>query len=171
MALIVETGSGAADAESYASVANADAYWLARNDTVWSALVTAAKEAALREATLYLEGSYYWIGHRTLYTQALNWPRVCKSGVDLNGKNLTASMIPTELVKATCELAWEVASNGRLTPSLSRGGLVKSKAVGPIKVEYEPGAPSRKTFPIVDTILRPIVVESLGSLSSEAVRG
>lgn len=170
MTIIVEDGTAKSDAESYASVANADAYWTARNVTAWGTATTAAKEAALREATLYLEGNYRWIGTRTWTTQALSWPRVIREGIDLNGKVLTSLMVPGELLKACCELAYEVISNGSLLPSMDRGGLVKSESVGPLAVVYMDGAPSLKSFPMVDMLLHPILSGGAKSLSVDARR-
>ena len=85
MSLIVEDGTGRADAESYASVSVADAYHTARGNTAWAALATTAlKEAALRKATDYLGQTYglRWKGYRMTTTQALDWPRelVCRPG-------------------------------------------------------------------------------------------
>ena len=58
MALLVENGQGLRGAESYASVAYADAYLTARNrstENSWASGVTAGKEAALRAATEFLD--------------------------------------------------------------------------------------------------------------------
>lgn len=56
MALIVEDGTGLADAESYLSVADADTYHADRNNEAWQDYSTAEKEAALRKATQYITG-------------------------------------------------------------------------------------------------------------------
>ena len=72
MALITEDGTGRADAESYCSVAAADAHHAARGAAAWAALTTEAKEQALRRATDYMGQIYgpLWAGHRSLPTQA-----------------------------------------------------------------------------------------------------
>jgi hypothetical protein len=44
MTLIVETGQGLPDAESFISVADADTYFTARGNAVWAALTDDAKE-------------------------------------------------------------------------------------------------------------------------------
>ena len=52
MALIVEDGTGLETAESYASVAQADARLAALGMTNWATLTTTEKEQALRRATV-----------------------------------------------------------------------------------------------------------------------
>ena len=60
---------------SYLSVADADSYWSARNDSTWSGASTAAKEKALIEATQYIDGAYSFIGSIATSNQSLAWPR------------------------------------------------------------------------------------------------
>ena len=50
MAFIVEDGTGVEDANSYTSVAFADAYFADRNNTTWSGASVADKEFALVKA-------------------------------------------------------------------------------------------------------------------------
>lgn len=78
MALVVETGAGDPTAESYLSVAGADAYHAAHGDpAAWSGATTGTKEAALRAATQYVDDKYAkrWKGQRKTLEQALRWPR------------------------------------------------------------------------------------------------
>jgi len=107
MSLVVEDGSGLATAESYASVAAADAYWADRSEpTAWAGADTAAKEVALREATEYLDGRYgsRWKGCRANPTvQALDWPR--SSVLDRDGYYVASDELPTNLVRAAIEAA------------------------------------------------------------------
>lgn len=59
MTLIVETGASVVGAESYATTATIDAYWLARPQmaqaALWAAATDAVKEGAAREATAFLD--------------------------------------------------------------------------------------------------------------------
>ncbi len=57
MAIIVGT-------DSYVSVADADTYWTDRNNLDWATTDVADKEKALRDATVFIDGSYEgrWIG-------------------------------------------------------------------------------------------------------------
>lgn len=107
MALIVEDGTGVADAESYADVAFIDAHWAARPhldlSEAWSAADTAAKEGAAREAAAYLDAllSDAYRGVRASYDQGLEWPR--SEALDKQG--LTLPGVPPQLKKAVAELA------------------------------------------------------------------
>lgn len=170
MPLTVETGTGSATAESYASVATTDAYWAARNDTVWAAATTAAKEAALREATLYLDGAYEWIGIRMLTTQALGWPRAYSGGLDSDNSVIPSAAVPGNVIKACCELAWEALAT-RLAATTDRGGLIKSESIGSLSVTYMDGAPSRRDYPFVDMMLKRLAYASPSSLSGTVVLG
>ena len=77
MSLIVEDGTGLANAESLCSVADADTIHAARGNTAWAALTTPQKEQNLRKGTDYMTGKYTTLraGYRRLATQALDWPR------------------------------------------------------------------------------------------------
>ena len=75
MPLVVEQGSGKPDAESYASVADTDAYntdWIGASE--WDNLTTDAKERSLRRATRFVDDRDF-LGHRMNQSQALDWPR------------------------------------------------------------------------------------------------
>lgn len=50
MTIEVETGSGSATSESYASTSDVDTYQSNRGVTLWATLSTAEKEQALRRA-------------------------------------------------------------------------------------------------------------------------
>jgi hypothetical protein len=89
MALIVEDGTGKADAQSYVDVAGADAYHAARGNAAWATSTaedgTATtrpaeeREAALLRATAFIDATYRdrFPGYRARgRAQALEWPRV-----------------------------------------------------------------------------------------------
>lgn len=145
MSLIVETGAGIEGAESYASIAQIDAYWAARThqaaSTSWAAATTGLKEGAAREATAFLDATYgpYYRGTRTGYLQGLLWPR---SGTeDVDGYALPD--LPTQLVSATAELAVR-ALVGALMPDATIDGTIKSfsETIGPLSetTVYQDGA-------------------------------
>lgn len=158
MALVVETGTGSAAAESYASVAEADAYHAARGAVAWAALTTAAKEEALRRATDFLLGAYRrrWRGARMTDAQALDWPRY---GVQLDDKAapVATNLVPPE-VKAACSALALTASTEALAPNLERT-QAKVK-VGPLEVEYDPAAPAYTRHRAVEMLLAPFLTGS-----------
>ena len=159
MSLTVEDGTGVTGAESYVSVADADAYWAARTHNslaaTWTAGTTATKEGALREASDYLDASFsqYYRGKRAGRVQGLEWPRTDAN--DDSGYPLPA--LPAELVKATYELAARALS-APLVADLARGGKVKRERVeGAIEVEYTDGAPTQTSYGVVNQMLATIL--------------
>lgn len=149
MALIVEDGSIVAGAESYITLADADAYFTARGNATWAALADADKEAALRKATDYMVGRYglRWKGERVSELQALDWPRSCAYA---NGFLIASDTVPEAVQRACAELAVR-ASVADLSPDV--GAQVKSETVGPISVTYADGARQSDAYRAVDAML------------------
>lgn len=147
MALVIEDGSGVADAEAYISVADADAYFTARGGAAWAALDTAGKEQALRRSTDYLEAAYAWRGERATSTQALSWPRAC---VVVDGFLIASTIVPLAIQRANAELAVR-ASAGDL--AADQAAQVKQETVGPITVVYADGARQGVRYALVDALV------------------
>lgn len=138
MTLIVEDGTGRADADALISLAAADAYHTALGRSDWVAGEEGAREAAIRRATAYLSRGYGWAGVRTRgRLQALAWPR--SNVVDAERVGIRSDEIPIEVRDACAELArQELASPGSLDPVVTPSdGLVKREQVGPISTEYD----------------------------------
>ena len=155
--LIVEDGTGLADANSYASVEFGDDYFAAfSGSTAWDDAETATKESALRAATQYIDLRYgdRFTGFRLQPLQALAAPRTSawKDGRTIEG-------IPVELEKATVEVAvrW-IADATQLLPDEAAGSNVESRTVdvGGVRIgkTFQGSATTSKTFPIVDKLLR-----------------
>lgn len=128
MALVTEDGTGLATAESFISVA--DALTLLANhgrDTLFSAATTAQQEAALRNATLYLDAKYaiQYNGQVLTNDQALSWPRT--NATKTNSQTILSNLVPFEVEKAVSFIAEE-----SFTTSLYTGNsdLIGSEAVG-----------------------------------------
>jgi len=159
MALIVEDGTGLPNAESYASVAEADAHFSARGSEAWDNVEN--KEAALRLATDYMLQTYSgrWKGTRKTSTQALDWPRY---NVPLEDDPawltlLSSSIVPAQVKKATIELAL-ITTAGALVPNLERAQA--SVSVGEISVTYEGSSSQLPRYPMIDMILSPLLASS-----------
>lgn len=109
---IVEDGTIVANANSYVAVMEADDILAIdfRQNAIWSVLDTPTKELMLAQATRYLDDNYNWFGRRTEpTTQALKWPR---SGMkDCEGNCIGLNVIPSELKRATAQLAVWLRSN------------------------------------------------------------
>ncbi|KAF1706286.1 DnaT-like ssDNA-binding protein [Pseudoxanthomonas sacheonensis] len=149
MAIVVEDGTGKADAEAYITVADADAYFAARGNAAWAALTTGQKEQALLLGADYMEAVYgsRWKGDRVSMTQALSWPR---DGVCVNGFEVPDDVVPVAVQRANAELAVR-ASAGTLL--VDQGAQVVSETVGPISVTYATGARQYTKYAYVDGLL------------------
>lgn len=157
MAFTVETGTGSASANSYVTVAEADAFFSDRGTTTWTG-ADAVKQAALIAAADYLNSAkrFPYRGLRFSATQRLLWPRT--GVVERNGLALTDGVIPTALKDAQCHLALIALTGGALWSVLQRGGQVTSESVGPISVSYAQGAPIgvwyESAMELLDNLLR-----------------
>lgn len=150
MGLIVEDGTGLADAESYTSVAFADDYHSKRGNTAWAALDTAAKEAALRKASDYL-GLHYgtrWKGEKSYERQALDWPRY---GARVDQFDVGYDDVPGPVQQATASLALRSTTTD-LVPDITQE--VKREKVDVIEVEYQDHSSAQVRFREVDGLLR-----------------
>jgi hypothetical protein len=169
MALIVEDGTGKADAESYISVADASTYHTARGNAAWAALASdTVREQCLRRATDYMEQVYRkrWAGTRKTTTQALSWPRSFVPREDyeyagLNGYTVIGGNyyypddeVPQEVKNACAELALK-ASTDTLAPDIEQ--RVKREKVGPLEVEYADYSPAFTQYRAIDNMLSPFL--------------
>ena len=159
MALIVEDGSIVAGANSYASVAQADAYHADRLNAEWAALATDGKESALIKATDYLEQTYAdaWKGYRVDADQPLSWPRY---DVIAYTYPFPADSVPLALRNAAIELALK-ASKGPLL--CDEGQRVKRKKVDVLETEYDTYSSPQKRYTAVQRALAPYLTNSVGS--------
>ena len=155
MALIVEDGTGLSDANSYVSVAYADAYFLARNVTSWASLSN--KEALLIKATDYIEAVYSeaWKGTTLLDTQSLSFPRIIDD----------ATVYPDRLLKAVCELALK-ANEGALLVDEKQRAIEKKMDVMTIK--YAEYADQKTQYSFVYGLISPYLMSS--GVSKKVVR-
>jgi hypothetical protein len=133
MSLIKEDGTLVTDADTYASVADLDAY--ATNYGVTLPTTTAEKETLLRKAMDYLARyTEKWKGTRVDDTQSLDWPR---SGVYVDGVLRAEDEIPRELFYA--QLSLSVAAIGTtLLPVQAAGekGPTIEETVDVITLKY-----------------------------------
>ena len=159
MALVVETGTASATAESYASVADVDSYALARGMTAWTG-IDSVKESALRNATQYIDATYRFKGYRVAQHQALMWPR---SGVVFDGYMLAYDVIPAMLKTACIELAIKAISGSLIVDPASQ--YVTDVQVGPIKKSMSaPQNGGQKTYSLIDSLLRDLIAGGSGSV-------
>lgn len=152
MALVTEDGTGLANAESYITVADADARRLSfGGDAAWNALTTGQKEAALRKGAEYLEQRYSsrFKGTRLLRAQALSWPRY---GAIVHGWDVDSNVVPAAIANANADLALRSITE-TLNADQTRG-IVREK-VGPLETEYDAYGSQTTRYVAVDGMLAP----------------
>lgn len=118
MAATINATPGAADANSYVTVAEAQTY--ADSDLKaadWYIATADQRIRALITATRTLDILSY-VGTRTTTTQALSWPR---TGFTAGDKTYTSTEVPKEIKQATFELAFTLLS-GQAVSGPSTGG-------------------------------------------------
>ena len=141
MTLVIEATPGLATSNSYATLADAEAYALTvpiHDD--WTAAVDATKNAAIVQATRMLD-TLLWVGWRAYPTvQTLQWPR---QGVhERDGLFfLPGTTIPWQIKDATCEFAVRLVADDRAADA---GGLSYGKLeLGSLKLSD----PTRRHVP------------------------
>jgi hypothetical protein len=158
MALIVEDGTGKVNAEAFCSVAQVTTYHAVRSTaSAWVDLDLEVQEAALREATDYIQFTYagQWSGDRKSDTQSLDWPRTGAEREDSLSGYWTDNTIPAPLVFATAELALKAATAGPLVSDLGRETI--SESVDVISVTYAKGGERQTQYEVADKWLQPLL--------------
>lgn len=164
MSLVVEDGTAKANAESYCSVADADTYNAAVGNASWAATVTATKEAALRKATRYIDGTYTFSGFKQTGEQALQWPRI---GAERSGWLINEGSVPNQVRDACAELAFQSLTTDLAATGAPGGSVIREK-VDVLEVEYTPGGSGLTIFRAAEQLLRDLV---LSRSNARIVRG
>lgn len=169
IALVVETGAGLANADSYASVSEFKAY-CSKRGLAFDGYGDDDIEAALRKATVWIDAKYrdQFQGTWTVSTQALEWPR---SGALYRRTAVDAYSVPVLLKNALCEAAWrEMTVSGGLTPD-QFGDQIKRDKVGDVETEFRAGAVNARPWvPVIDDILSGLLKGSATAYVGKAVR-
>jgi hypothetical protein len=158
MAFTVQTQPPTPGANAYVSVADFRAYHADRGRDL-SNLTTypdAKVQAAIVQATQYLDVRFEYVGWRYAADQTTEWPR--SAAYDNRADRLDG--IPRPVVQATCEYAYRALSAELLADPArdDYGKAVKSKkeSVGPISesVEYaDYGGFEMPAYPLADRLL------------------
>jgi hypothetical protein len=164
MTLIVEDGTGLANAESYASVAEFQAYHANIGNDV-TLITDTTIEQLLRRATQYMVSVYRsrWQGRRTLSTQALDFPRY---DVIVEGYSVLSNIVPAEVKNACCELALKANSATLLDDKTQT--VIREK-VDVIEVEYDKNSPVQTRYSQIDNLLS-VFLSSSNSFEAKTLR-
>jgi hypothetical protein len=155
--LTVEDGSGVANANSFATLAQARDFAVMRGVTLSND--DEVLKVLLIKATDWLKSKSY-LGEKTYAGQSyLPWPR---SGLMLDGEEFPENSVPLDIVNAAAQLCIEQANGITLDESQS-GALVKKETVGPLSTEYV-GSNRAATprMPKVDALLEGWIVHGSG---------
>lgn len=165
MALTVETGIGVPNADSWATMAEANDRATKYGNSLWVDGEVDVKEPAMRRGADYLIAVYgtRFPGKKTNPPdeQNLPWPRA--NVVDDDGNDVPDDLIPANLKAAQIEAAFLDFNNpGALQPT-SASRVQKSVSVGPISVTYEDsvgnstGPGGQPLFSIIDGLMVPLL--------------
>lgn len=150
MTIEVETGTGSSTAESYCSVADADARHTAFGNSSWTG-TDPEKEAALRQATAYMEQAYRsaWKGTKLFRAQALSWPRY---GATVDGWDIDSTVVPDDIKNACADLAVRALTE---TLNADQTRAVIREKVGPLETEYSAYSSQSTRYTAIDMALAP----------------
>lgn len=172
MAAVIDATLGGASANSYVTLADADAYFETTPDsTNWDDKTNDQKNRALISATRWIDALSFY-GARCSETQALKWPR---EDYKVDGIELACTLIPVGIEVATYELARALANDtDAITGSTGTTGLYDEVKLGDLQVKYKdssmtPGVINNvfDVYPWLQTYLGPYC---MGGATNYAVR-
>lgn len=143
----LDATAGGTSADSYATIATADAYHANHlYGSVWVASTNNSKERSLKMATRLLDERVTWTGRKSTDAQALRWPR--DSVEDNDGYSVLSTIIPTKISNATAELARHLLSADSTGEAEGKG--IANLAAGPVHITFD----KNDTVDVLPTIVR-----------------
>jgi hypothetical protein len=135
VAAVIDATLGGASANSYVTLADADAYFETTPDSgTWTDKTNDQKNRALISATRWIDALSFY-GARCGTTQALKWPR---EDYTVDGIDLACTLIPVGIEIATYELARALANDtDAITGSTGTTGIYDQVELGELKVKYK----------------------------------
>jgi hypothetical protein len=178
LTLIKETGAGLTNANSYADVADGNAYHDGHlYATAWTAATDAQKAVALVMASRLIDAEFQFNGTRTVDAQSLQWPRYrcidpdrdpsIRVGRLMITENwVPENTVPENVVAAACEMARELLIADR-TASPAGEGLKYYNNAG-----VQTGYDKTDTRPIIPAVVQAMLAKygSLIQAKSGAVK-
>ena len=138
MALVIDATPGATTSNSYATLAEADAYFEAAPGffAVWDALTDAEKTARLIEAARAIDRLPI-IGNRADPDQALRFPQTLDPTMPFD-MQIAPMTVPLAVKQAQCELVRMLYNTaGAITGQAGDRDIKRVKVEGVVEVEYE----------------------------------
>jgi len=133
LALIKEDGTGKPDANAYADLTDANAYFDGHlYAAAWTAATDAQKSVALVMASRLIDAEYQFNGTRTNAMQGLQWPRAkCPEPDNVHVPisvllpipydYVQYDQVPKAVIQATCEMARELLITDRTVAPAGEG--------------------------------------------------
>lgn len=166
--IVVETGAGLSNANSYASIADAENYMdsiLTAQRAAWGAASLTDRTAVLLQATRTIDSLFRFNGKKATASQALQWPRFgCPDpDSDTTDDNALAAshvadgyfaenILPKEIKEACCELARQMLTGDRLAAPDSFG-IKRVDIFEAVEVEFDKGQTPSPLTPVVQAML------------------
>ena len=176
MAATINATLKSATANSYVTLAEADAYFeTVPNSSSWDAKTDDQKNRALISATRWIDSLNFY-GVRCDSSQALDWPR---NDYHVDRVELVCASIPNNIKYATYELARALADDPEsITGTTGDTGLYEAVKLGDLEVKYNTSSQATGTvnnvfdvYPWLQSYLGPYCLGGSGSYQVRVVRG
>ena len=174
LTLIKEDGTGKADANSYASVADGDAYHAGHlYATAWTGATDDNKAVALVMATRLIDAEFQFNGTRTNAVQGLQWPRAMCPEPDNVHVPISALLpipsdyveydtVPKAVVQAACEMARELLLVDRTASPAGEG--LKYQNAGTTQTGYD----KSDTRPVLSRVAQVMLAKYGSQISAKS---
>lgn len=165
--MALDTTVGGNTSDSYVTLLEFQAYWLARNVILTQHGHDESHEADLRKAAQFIDGGSF-VGQRVTYGQARAFPRYYSGLVD--GFAMPSDTIPQAVKDAQCEMAYLIHEGADPFATFEGGVSSESASAGPVSTSKTfAGAKSRPEYTAVSMLLRPY--RGAGSGQARLLRG
>ncbi len=169
MPLIVEDGSGVANADALLSLAAFKAYCAAHAYSLGDPPGRENRafddetevEPAIRKASVWVS-QHTWKGSRT-YGRAQSFALPRTGLVDAEGLTVAPDEVLSEAAAAVAEAAWFILNGGDLAPVVLLDQRTKREKVGPLETEYFDAGGAEGAVPVltsIDRLLGPFLVQA-----------
>lgn len=167
MSLIVEDGSIVTNANALITVVYFKEYADLQGWDYSTYDDTTDIEPAIVRGSQHISDGFSYGGIKQSRDQSFSWPR--HSAYDGDGYVILSTVIPTQVMKASCEAAWRELQNANsLDPDVTLSDRVTSETVGPISTSYAslPNNPNatRPDVKKIRNLLRGLTVSRSSSL-------
>lgn len=151
--LILETGAGLVNSNSYADLEYADAYFAEHpyHADAWANITDEdVRESLLKAGSLFLDTAFDWFGYKQTQTQAMQWPRAYI--YDVYNTLIPPYTVPENVRRAACEQAF-MMSKGDPYAATSGAGLTDMR-IDVIELSFDKGVKVSPVSNVVPGLLR-----------------